>query len=117
MPARSHHRSAYASTKTAMEGDISMNAFIIAGTAAAVFAVSATTTFAQVSDKPFQENWAPSKWGKDDSAGSSNHTKNPENVKRAISMIKQFKSVTLGKYYHRDIPAVGTRRWNFVLTG
>ncbi len=93
-----------------------MNASIIAGTAA-VFVFSATATFAQVSDKPFQENWAPSKWGKDDSAGSANHTKNPANVKRAISMIKQNKSVTLGKYYHRDIPAVGTRRWNMVLTG
>jgi len=94
-----------------------MKASIIAGTVAAVFALSATAVFSQVSDKPFQEKWAPSKWGKDDSAGSANHTKNPENVKRAISMIKQYKSVTLGKYYHRDIPAVGTRRWNFVLTG
>jgi len=94
-----------------------MKASIIAGAVATAFALSATTALAQVSDKPFQENWAPSKWGKDDSAGSSNHTKNAANVKRAISMIKQFKSVTLGKYYHRDIPAVGTRHWNFVLTG
>jgi len=94
-----------------------MNASIISGAAAAVFALSATATFAQVSDKPFQENWAPSKWGKDDAAGSANHTKNSANIKRAISMIKQYKSVTLGKYYHREIPAVGTRHWNFVLTG
>ena len=32
---------------------------------------------------------------------------NPDNVNRAISMIKQFKSVTLGEYYHREIPT----RW------
>ena len=31
------------------------------------------------------ENWAPSKWGADDRAGSSNHTKNPANIKRALS--------------------------------
>ena len=41
-----------------------MNASIIAGASAVVFALSATAVFAQVSDKPFQENWAPSKWGK-----------------------------------------------------
>src|SRR6185295_10499659 len=98
-------------------GEFRMKGSIIAGAVATAFALSATAALAQVSDKPFQENWAPSKWGKDDSAGSANHTKNPANVKRAISMIKQFKSVTLGKYYHREIPAVGTRRWNFVLTG
>src|SRR3954467_7846854 len=98
-------------------GETSMKASIITMAVGATFVLSTTAAFAQVSDKPFQENWAPSKWGKDDSAGSSNHTKSPENVKRAISMIKQYKSVTLGKYYHRDIPAVGTRKWNFVLTG
>jgi hypothetical protein len=38
-----------------------MNASIVVGAAAAVFALSATAAFAQVSDKPFQENWAPSK--------------------------------------------------------
>src|SRR3954447_6263660 len=94
-----------------------MKATIVAGAVAAAVGLSAGTVLGQVSDKPFQENWAPTKWGKDDSAGSSNHTKSPANVKRAISMIKQYKSVTLGKYYHRDIPAVGTRKWNFVLTG
>lgn len=87
------------------------------GTAFTSFFVCASATLAQVSDKPFQENWAPSKWGKDDSAGSSNHTRSAENVKRALSVVKQFKSVTLGKYYHRDIPAVGTRKWNMTLTG
>ena len=93
-----------------------MKASIIAGAVATAFALSTTATLAQVSDKPFQENWAPTKWGKDDSAGSSNHTKSAANVKRAISMIKQNKSVTLGKYY-TGISHVGTRHWNFVLTG
>ena len=77
--------------------------------AVAVASIAASAAQAQVSDKPFQEKWAPTKWGKDDSAGSSNHTKNPANVARALSMIKPNKSVTLGKYYHRDVPAVGER--------
>ena len=54
-----------------------MKASIVAGAAAAVLALSATTVFAQVSDKPFQENWAPSKWGKDDSAGSRQSHQEP----------------------------------------
>lgn len=94
-----------------------MRAPIMAGVVATGLLFSATVTLAQVSDKPFQENWAPSKWGKDDAAGSSNHTRNPENIKRALSMIKQYKSVTLGKYYHREIPTVGLRQWSMVLPG
>src|SRR5258706_38518 len=92
-----------------------MKASVIAIAVASAFAAGAAQ--AQVSEKPFQENWAPTKWGKDDSAGSSNHTKNPANIARAISMIKQNKSVTLGKYYHKDIPAVGERGWKMVLPG
>jgi kynurenine formamidase len=68
-------------------------------------------------DKPFTENWAPSKWGKDDRAGSANHTKNSENVKKALATVKQFKSITVGKYYHREIPAFGPRMWSLVLPG
>ena len=68
-------------------------------------------------DKPFTENWAPSKWGKDDRAGSANHTKNSDNVKRALATVKQFKSITVGKYYHREIPTFGPRIWNMVLPG
>ena len=91
--------------------------WVIAVAIAIASAFAATAAQAQVSDKPFQENWAPTKWGKDDAAGSSNHTKNPANIARAISMIKQNKSVTLGKYYHHEIPAVGERGWKMVLPG
>ena len=64
-----------------------MNASMMARAAATVLALSATVAFAQVSDKPFQENWAPSKWGKDDSAGSANHTKNPANIKNLVKQL------------------------------
>ena len=72
---------------------------------------------ARAADKPFTENWAPSKWGKDDRAGSANHTKNAENVKRALATVKQFKSITVGKYYHREMPTFGPRIWSMVLPG
>jgi len=58
----------------------------------AMLSVLAGTALAQslkgpVSDKPLEEKWAPTKWGPDDSAGSSNHTKNPENIKRALAAV------------------------------
>ena len=50
-----------------------------------------------------------SKWGADDRAGSANHTTNPEHVKRALATVKQFKVLTIGKYYHKEAPAFGPR--------
>jgi hypothetical protein len=88
----------------------------------AILSLLAGTALAQtlkgpVSDKPLDEKWAPTKWGADDSAGSTNHTKNSENIKRALATIKQFKSLTVGKYYHREIPAFGPRSWNMSIPG
>ena len=59
----------------------------------------------------------PSQWGADDKAGSANHTKNPANIKRALATVKQFKSVTIGKMYQKEIPAFGPRVWNLVIPG
>ena len=69
------------------------------------------------SDKPLIEKWAPSKWGPDDRAGSSNHTKDSANIKKALATIKQFKAITIGKNYHREIPAFGPRGWQLVIPG
>jgi kynurenine formamidase len=69
------------------------------------------------SDKPFQENWFPSKWGAGDRAGSANHTKNVANIKRALATVKQYKSLTIGKYYHREAPAFGPRGWQMTIPG
>jgi hypothetical protein len=52
---------------------------------------------------------------KDDRAGSANHSKSSENVKRALATVKRFKSITVGKYCHREIPTSGPRQWNMVL--
>ena len=77
----------------------------------------AQTLKGPTSDKPLTENWAPSKWGPNDVAGSSNHTKDPANVKKALGTIKQFKSLTIGKNYHREIPVVGSRTWQLWIPG
>ncbi len=96
-----------------------MRRSVLVGAILVAFGGSAFAQFlpGQKDDKPFTENWAPSKWGKDDRAGSANHTKNSDNVKRALATVKQFKSITVGRYYHREIPAFGPRTWNMVLPG
>src|SRR5262245_24866439 len=70
-----------------------------------------------VNDAPFTEKWWPSKWGADDKAGSANHTKNSANIKRAMATVKQFKAITIGKYYHREAPAFGARGWQMSIPG
>jgi kynurenine formamidase len=96
-----------------------MKLSIIAG---AIAALATTGAFAQtlkgnVDDRPLTEKWAPSKWGADDKAGSSNHTRNPANVRKALATIKQYKVLTVGKYYHREAPAFGPRGWNMTIPG
>jgi hypothetical protein len=96
-----------------------MRSSILASSILIVFGGAASAQFlpGPSADKPYSENWAPSKWGKDDRAGSANHSKNSDNVKRALGTVKQFKSITVGKYYHREIPTFGPRLWNMVLPG
>jgi kynurenine formamidase len=91
--------------------------FVRTALAACTLALVSASALAQVSDLPLTEKWAPSRWGKDDSAGSANHTRNPANVQRALGTIKQFKTLTLGKYYHREMPLAAGRSWLLTLTG
>ena len=96
-----------------------MKLSIISGVVLALFAGSAMAQVLKgpVSDKPLKENWAPSKWGAADMAGSANHTKNSANIKKALATIKQFKAITIGKYYHREAPAFGPRGWQMTIPG
>src|SRR2546427_13271837 len=71
----------------------------------------AQTLQGPVSDKPLDEKWAPSKWGANDRAGSATHTSNSANAAPALATLKQNKSITIGKYYHRDAPAFVARGW------
>jgi hypothetical protein len=96
----------------------------IIASAVAGLCLGATTAMAgnalpgPVNNAPITEKWAPSKfWGAGDRAGSSNHTKNSANVKRALSFVKQYKALTVGKYYHREAPAFGPRIWSMVISG
>ncbi len=91
----------------------------LAGAIASAFAgpAAAQNLLGPVDDKPLTEGWAPSKWGAEDRAGSANHTKDSANIRRALDTVKQFKSITVGKYYHRDIPTFGARSWTMVLPG
>ena len=94
-----------------------MKKCVMAAALGALFAYAGGAVAQQANDKPFEEKWWPSKWGADDSAGSSNHTKNPANVKRALSVVKQFKVVTIGRHYHREMPNFGPRGWNLTIPG
>src|SRR6476469_7914139 len=89
--------------------------------AAAVGALCfAGTASAQALKGPMDDSalsWETPEWGKEDRAGSANHTKNPANIKRALATVKQFKSITIGKYYHREAPAFGPRGWNMTIPG
>ena len=96
-----------------------MNKFTIiaAAVGALCFAGSAS---AQVLKGPIDDaalSWGPSQWGPEDKAGSANHTKNSANIKRALSTIKQYKAITVGKYYHREAPAFGPRGWQMTIPG
>jgi kynurenine formamidase len=96
----------------------------VIATAVAGLCLGATTAMAgnalpgPVNNAPITEKWAPSKfWGAGDRAGSSNHSKNPANVKRALRTVKQYKSITVGKYYDTDIPRFGARIWSMTIPG
>jgi len=88
--------------------------------AAAVGMCLAASASAQTLKGPIDDSalsWGPSQWGADDKAGSANHTKNSANIKRALATIKQFKAITIGKYYHREAPAFGARSWQMSIPG
>ena len=83
----------------------------------ALFALAfAPAASAQVSDKPLEENWAPTEWGPDDRAGAVNRT-TPEIVLKAVKLVKQGKVATLGKLYASDVPFFGPRGWHMTIPG
>ena len=66
----------------------------------------AAMAYAQIDDKPLNENWAPTEWGADDKVGAANRT-TPEIVLNAVKLVKQGKVATLGKLYAQDVPLFG----------
>ena len=92
-----------------------MRTFGIAA-ALAVAALAAPVAAQDVNDAPLTENWAPSEFGADDMAGSVNRT-TPEMVMKAVGLVKQGKTATLGKVYAGDAPAFGSRGWRMTIPG
>ncbi|MEO8037312.1 MAG: cyclase family protein [Betaproteobacteria bacterium] len=95
-----------------------MKRLTLAAAVGAALLTMGTSAMAQVFPGP-QDNsdWPVNQWGPDDKAGSANHTKNSANIKKALSLVKQNKAITIGKYYHREAPAFGPRSWNMSIPG
>jgi kynurenine formamidase len=93
-----------------------LKAAAMAGAAGGVCVALTFAAAAQVSDKPYEENWAPTEWGPDDKVGAPNRT-TPEIVLEAVKLVKQGKVATLGKLYATDIPMFGRRSWKLVIPG
>src|SRR5688500_4078293 len=91
-------------------------ALAFAGTIFLLGAVGAPAQTETVSDKPWQERWSPTEFGAGDKAGSVNRI-TPALVLKAVGLVKQGKSATLGKLYAPGIPAFGARSWNLTIPG
>ena len=63
---------------------------------------------AQAQTAAAAQPWWPSKWGKDDEAGASNHMI-PAKTLDAIKWIKDGKTYKLGRVYEAGMPLFGTR--------
>ncbi|MEM7424986.1 MAG: cyclase family protein [Pseudomonadota bacterium] len=87
-----------------------------AGAALTAAVLVAGPAVAQVNDDPFKQGWAPSEWGADDKAGAVNRT-TPAMVLKAVKLVKQGKTATLGKVYAHDAPAFGSRGWRLTIPG
>jgi len=90
-----------------------MNVYLLAGAAALCFNAAAN---AQVDDRPLTENWAPTEWGPDDKVGAPNRT-TPEIVMRAIALVKEGKTATIGKLYQSEVPLFGPRTFTMSIPG
>ena len=78
--------------------------------------MNAQQTPQPMDDKPFNEKWAPTEWGPNDKVGAPNRT-TPAIVMKAVALVKQGKTATLGKLYHSSIPAFGARGWSMTIPG
>ncbi|MFP6758543.1 MAG: cyclase family protein [Alphaproteobacteria bacterium] len=86
-------------------------------TGAAVVALSFSfAANAQINDLPLTEKWAPSEWGPDDKIGSPNRT-TPAMVLKAVGLVKQGRTATLGKLYQSEVPLFGPRTFQMSIPG
>ncbi|MSO91509.1 MAG: cyclase family protein [Acetobacteraceae bacterium] len=62
------------------------------------------------------QNWWPSKWGKDDEAGATNHM-TPAKTLDAIKLVKDGKTYKLGRVYEVGMPMFGQRAFSLRIPG
>jgi hypothetical protein len=95
-----------------------MKRLTLAAAVSSALLMFGTAAMAQVLNGPKDDSdWPANQWGADDKAGSANYTKDSAQIKRALSLVKQYKAITIGKYYHREAPAFGPRGWNMWIPG
>jgi len=78
---------------------------------AVILGSTAAPAFAQTWRPPADAQRCPSKWGAGDQRGSANHAK-PENVLRAVRLIKTGEVIELGHVLSADMPLQSTRQFN-----
>lgn len=83
--------------------------------------VCGTTSVAlaqETNDAPLQDDWwsASQEFGAEDKAGAIQRIK-PEDVMRAVALVEQGKTATLGKIYAADIPFFGARGFKLIIPG
>lgn len=65
---------------------------------------------------PAQAAWWPSKWGKDDEAGATNHM-TPAKTLDTVWLIKDGKTYKLGRVYEAGMPLFGQRAFSLRIPG
>jgi len=71
-----------------------------------------------VMDTPLGSKWWPHPiWGEGDEAGSTNWYTKPEVVMRAMSMVKQGKTMKIGHDYEAGMPLFGARKFTLRIPG
>lgn len=71
-----------------------------------------------VMETPLGSKWWPNKlWGADDEAGSTNWYKKPDVVLRALSVVKQGKTMKIGHDYTAEMPLFGARKFSMRIPG
>src|SRR4249920_228947 len=81
--------------------------------AAAVASLSVPlVAFAQGWNLPPENQRCPSKWGAGDERGSGNHMKNPQNVLRAVRLIKTGEIIEMAYVLGPGMPFFGPRIFN-----
>ncbi len=94
--------------KTAAAGAVAAGGMAAGTVPTAQAQTAGQTQIAQAGQTPVGAPWWPSKWGKDDQAGASNHM-TPEKTKDSAKWIRDGKVYRIGRVYEAGMPLFGAR--------